>query len=188
MNIVTLRIRLILFACWLSYNVFGQLDPTNDVDRRPLIKIGGFIYPDSSKYGGFSIHLEFERTFRRKAYLTSGPRLDYINFDDFFDKNFFIGYELKFYPMYRRKKKPYHGAFIGIEALYLVQTSVNKYSRYGPGVGTFLGYQHMIKDKFSVAIEPAMAYILDLNGDSPKNNSDGEYIYFLISLKFGIKL
>lgn len=184
----TLPMQIVLVAFLLSFDIYGQTIRTIDNDRRPLIKVGGFIYPDSSTYGGFSIHLEFERTLRRKAYLTSGPRLDYINFEDFFDKNFFIGYELKFYPFYFRTKKPYHGVFIGGELLYLVQTNANSYSRYGPGVGTFVGYQHVIKDKFSVAIEPAMAYILDLNGDSPQNSTDAKYFYFLICLKFGIKL
>lgn len=183
-----LRIKLVLLAFFLSFNAFSQADQTSKVLRRPLLKIGGFIYPDSSRYGGFSFHLEFERTLRRKAYLTSGPRLDYINFEDFFDKNYFVGYEFKFYPMYWKTGKPYHGVFIGIEPLYLVQTNVNKYSRYGPGVGTLLGYQQMIRDKFSICIEPAMNYILDLNSNSPKYNNDGKFLYFLLSIKFGLKL
>ena len=165
----------------------AQLDSTFSVDRKPLIKVGGFIYPDSSRYGGFSLHLELERTFRRAQYLSGGVRLDYLNFEDFFDKNIFIGYQLKFYPFYWKSKKPYQGFFIGVDPLYLVQKG-NDYSRYGPGLGALIGYQHIIKNKFSVGIEPGGAYIIDLNGDSPQNNPDNEYFYFFIALKFGIKL
>lgn len=183
-----IQIAVAIITLCLPYHLCGQIDPVSPPDRRPLLKIGGFIYLDSSKYGGFSFHLELERAFKRKAYLTSGPRIDYINLKHFFDKNYFFGYELKFYPMYWKTGKPYHGLFVGLEPVYLVQTNINKYSRYGPGGGTFLGYQQIIKDKFSVAFEASMAYIFDLNDDSPKFNDDGKYFYLFLSIKFGIKL
>ena len=181
------RTILILLFLSLSTRLFAQLDSARNVDRRALFKMGGFIYPDSSNYGGFSFHLEIERIFRNAPYFSSGPRLDYVNFEDFFDKNFFVGYEFKFYPFYWKSKKPYQGLFLGVEPLYLAQTG-NSYSRYGPGGGTFLGYQHIIRDKFSIGLETEMAYVIDLNGDAPQNNPDNEYLFFFISLKFGIKL
>ena len=153
--------------------------------RVPLIKVGGFVH---FKNKGFTVQFEYERMFRRNALLTAGPRMDYTNFEDFTDKNLFVVYQVKFYPLYwALHKKPYEGIFVGIEPLWLVG-SQDSYSRTGPGLGSLLGFQHVIKDRIPIAIEVGMTYVQNLNDSAPQNNSKDRYFYFFVGLKTGIKL
>lgn len=152
--------------------------------RAPLLKIGGFVY---FKNNGFSVHLEYERMFRRYAFLSSGPRVDYLNFEEFDDKNLFVGYQVKFYPLYWTFQKPYEGIFVGLEPLWLVG-SENSYSRTGPGISSLLGFQHVIKEKIPIDLEVGMNYIQNLNSSAQKNNPEDRYFYFFVALKAGINL
>ena len=153
--------------------------------RASLIKVGGFVH---FKNKGFTIQFEYEKMFRRYAFLTAGPRIDYSNFEDFTDKNLFVGYQVKFYPLYWSfHKKPYEGIFVGLEPLWLVGAQ-NSYSRTGPGIGSLLGFQHVIKDKIPVALEVGMTYVQNLNSSAQQGNPEDRYFYFFVGLKAGINL
>ncbi|HMI66056.1 MAG TPA: hypothetical protein VK517_08480 [Cyclobacteriaceae bacterium] len=174
------KIGLFLSVC-LAMDAVGQSDPG------PLIKMGGFVYFLDSKYNGFSAHLEFERAFRRSQFLTSGPRIDFINFKNS-DGAFMVGYEFKIYPLYWKSRKSYQGLFIGIDPVYLPKNPDIYYSRYGPGIGSLFGYQHVFKDKISIALEGSLIYIKDLNKQTAQYNPDHTYLYAFACIKVGFKL
>ena len=152
-----------------------------------LVKAGGFIYFLHSQYNGFSTHVELEKAFKRAEFLTSGPRLDYVNFD-YSPSDLMLAYDLKLYPFYWIKKKPYHGMFIGVDVTYLLKTNDIHYSRFGPGVGALLGYQHVFKDKFFLSLEGSMIYVQDLNDKAPQHNAAHRYLYVFACIKGGWKI
>ncbi len=167
------------------------MEKYSQVHRRPLLKAGGFIHYNVGKYQGFSVQLEVERTFRAKEFLTSGPRIEYTQFisDDYGggDQNLYVGYAFKFYPLYWQFRKPYRGIFIGAEPLLLLK-GPNDYDRYGPGLGSLLGYQHIFDDRISVGFDASMRYFQNLNDKAAKNNSADRYFSFFLSIHVGIKL
>jgi len=162
---------------------------------RPLLKAGGFIYFTDSEYSGFSLHLEYEKAIRNNAFLTSGPRIDYT-YTKFLQRyrysgdvgpKLYVGYELKFYPMYWKSIIPYRGIFIGIEPLFLMQGE-NEFYRYGPGLAALAGYQHLIKGRFSLSVEGSVIYFQNLNERRRPDNPDDRYFNLYACIKFGITL
>ena len=158
----------------------------------PLIKVGGYTYFSHSRYLGFSVNLEYEKTFKRKEFLTHGPRLDYYRMRPYPEKYFYgienlsLGYELKVYPFYYRSHKPYHGISLGLYPCYYVKT--NQYYRYGPGLGSLFGYQYLFKNKVSAAIETSVIYFQNVNPNVYKKNPVDRYYLLFISIKVGLKL
>lgn len=165
-----------------------------------LIKAGGFIYIDirRSEFSGFSLHAELERAFRRKPFLSSGPRLDYVKIPDFgiTGENVYVGYNFKVYPFHFKHRVPLRGVFLGLEPLWLlnkhnISRQGTNIGRYGPGVGSLIGYQHLFKNKISVGFEGCMAYVQNLNDNSNRfqgyHHKSGRYIYFHSSFKIGWK-
>jgi hypothetical protein len=163
-----------------------------------LVKVGGFIYVDKGEYNGFSVHMELERAFKRRQYLTSGPRLDYVKIPDFgtIGENLFIGYHIKVYPFYFKHHVPFKGLFVGLEPLMLININEvdrngNDLGRYGPGLGSLLGYQFTLRDKVSIGFEGCMNYVQNLNDNTNRfqgyNHESGRYIYFYANVKIGKK-
>lgn len=163
-----------------------------------LIKAGGFIYVNKGEYSGFSVHMELERAFQRRQFLTSGPRLDYVKIPDFgtIGENVYIGYHIKMYPFYFKHHVPFKGLFVGLEPLILInRNAVDRqgidWGRYGPGIGSLVGYQHIVKNKISVGLEGSMNYIQNLNDNTNAyqgyNHESGRYIYFYANFKVGLK-
>ena len=176
----------LLLTAWAAPNSFCQ------VSIDPLIKGGGYVYFSNSRYLGFSVNLEYEKTFKRKEFLTHGPRLDYYRMRPYPEKYFYglenlsLGYELKVYPFYYRSHKPYHGISLGLYPCYYVKT--NQYYRYGPGLGSLFGYQYLFKNKISAAIETSVIYFQNINQSVYKKNPVDRYYFFFISIKVGLKL
>lgn len=157
------------------------------IDRSSLIKGGAFLYVLESKFNGYSIHLEYEKTLKNKEFLTAGPRLDYTEFKHI-SGALMIAYDLKLYPFYWISKKPYHGMFIGADLTYLIQHRNIATSRYGPGIGSLFGYQYVLKDKVSLCLEGSMIYMQDMNENAPQYNPEHRYLYVFACLKAGIKI
>lgn len=179
----------------LIFNLLAWLNVHGQSDLRPLLKAGGFVYFTDSEYSGFSLHLEYEKAIRNKEFLTSGPRIDYTytkflqgyRYSGDVGPKLYVGYELKFYPMYWKSNIPYRGIFIGIEPLFLMQGE-NEFYRYGPGVAALAGYQHMFKKRFSLSFEGSMIYFQNLNERRRPDNPDDRYFNLFACIKFGIKL
>jgi len=176
----------------LSVECHAQIGEPVLTRPRPLLKAGGFIYASTSGYNGFSFHLEFERTFKRLEYLTTAPRIDYVNINRYPEKNLFVGYEVKFYPLYWKFREAYRGISIGVEPLMLIKSEAVPYARYGPGLGSLIGYQYLFKDKISVGLEGSMIYLQNLNKDSKQYpgyvHPSERYFYFFACLKLGIRI
>lgn len=169
-------------------------------DPERLIKVGGFTYIDirRSEYSGFSLHAEFERAFSRKQFLSSGPRLDYVKIPDFgvIGESLYLGYNFKLYPFHFKHRVPLRGVFLGLEPLLLVNKHEvdrrgNPIGRYGPGVGSLIGYQHLFKNNMSAGFEWCMVYFQNLNDNSNRfqgyHHESGRYIAFHASFKIGWK-
>lgn len=165
----------------LTNLAFGQNDTS------PLIKAGGFVYFLHGNYNGFSVHLEYERAFKHAPFLTSGPRLDYTNFE-YSLGDLMLAYDLKLYPFYGARKKSYHGLFMGIDITYLVKSQHVDKARYGPGIGSLFGYQYLFKDKVSLCLEGSMIYLQDLNENAPQHNPANRYLYVFACIKAGVKI
>ena len=174
-NIIT--ISLVLFANF----TFGQ------IDRNYLIKGGAFFYVRESRFNGYSAHLEYEKAFKHNKFLTAGPRLDYTEFKCSLGA-LMIAYDLKLYPFYWLSKKPYQGIFIGADVVYLIKSKSVDNSRYGPGIGSLFGYQHVFKDKFSLCLEGSMIYLQDLNKKALQHNPEHRYLYVFACLKAGLRI
>ena len=170
-------ISLVLFSSF----AFGQSD------RSYFIKAGGFLYFLESRENGYSLHMEYEKAFKNAQFLTSGPRIDYTEFK-YSTGALMIAYDLKLYPFYWFSKKPYRGIFLGVDANYLIQNKDLDYSRYGPGLGSLFGYQHVFKDKISLCLEGSMAYVQDLNKQSRQGNAKHQYLYVFACIKVGLKI
>lgn len=159
----------IVLSAFLLNHAAGQSDPGF------LLKAGALPYFNRYGYSAFSAHIEFEGAFKRTPFLTSGPRIDYIN-----SKNnsysMMIGYDLKLYPRYRKSRGPYQGLFIGVEAGYFPRASVDTHTEHGPGFGPLLGYQHIVKNKISVAFEAGMPFLSDSK----------TYFYGFANIKVGL--
>jgi hypothetical protein len=170
-----------LLGVLLTADVFAQAK----VD--PLLKAGGFVYFYRGEYNGFSANVEFEKAFTRSHFLTSGPRIDYINYPGN-DNSLMLAYDLKFYPFYWKNRRPYQGMFIGVDLVYFLKNSDTYSSRYGPGIGSLIGYQYLIKDKVSLSIEGNVIYMHDLSETAVQTNLRHNYFDEFLSVKVGFRL
>jgi hypothetical protein len=90
---------------------FSQDGPVQH-NRKALLKAGLFIVPYHQTPELSSLHVELEKPFPRKKFLTSGPRLDYLRPMNDSQGNLFIGYAFKFYPLHWKLQKSFQGPFI----------------------------------------------------------------------------
>ena len=150
-----------------------------------VIKIGGFVYTHHFNYTGYSINFELEKIIKNKEFLTHGPGIDYVYLKDFISKNIYLGYNIKFYPLYWIYRKPFRGLFIGIDPFFLLKDPRNDFNRYGPGFGTTIGYQIIFKDKISLSYELNINYFQNLNPNVIKKNNLDRYFGSTQSLKIG---
>lgn len=177
-NQLATTICLVVFA----HSIFGQSNQT------PVVKGGGFLYFLEHQFNGYSLHLEYEKVFRHAPFFTSGLRIDYTQFKNSTGAPM-IGYDIKVYPFYGlSKRRLYHGIFTGVDLAYLIQTKSSKDSRYGPGLGMLLGYQHILKDRISLSLEGVMIYVQDLSEKSIQHNPERRYLYVFANLKVGLKI
>lgn len=128
-----------------------------------------------------------EKAFRRGPFLTSGPRIDFFK-PEHNRGAFFIGYDLKLYPFFKKGGNPYRGPFIGVAAGYFPGSRDDQYARHGPGLGPILGYQHTLTKKLTIAAEASMTYLRDLNEINRQYNPEKIYIYLFVSVKVGLRL
>jgi hypothetical protein len=166
---------------------FSQDGPVQH-SRKALLKAGLFIVPYHQTPELSSLHVELEKPFPRKKFLTLGPRLDYLRPMNDSQGNLFIGYAFKLYPLHWKLQKSFQGPFIGFEPMVLVNTRADRKSRYGPGITPLLGYQQVIEKKYSISFEGGVPYIQDLNHRSPAQNPEGRYFYVFLNFKLGIRL
>ncbi len=175
-----------LVAILISFYSFSQSD------NRSLTKGGGYLnFNHPSGFSGFFFSLENERAFKTNSFLTHGPRLDYNRAKRSYSfpgiENLVLGYELKFYPFHYIKHKPYQGIFIGVYPCYF--TPINQVYKYGPGLGSLMGYQYVFKDKISLSFEASVIYMQNVNEITRyRTNSQDRYFYITPSLKIGFKL
>jgi len=179
-QMVTISLIIISLVLFSNFT-FGQ------TDRNYLIKAGGFLYFLESGDNGYSLHLEYERAFENLQFLTFGPRIDYTEFK-YSTGALMIAYDLKLYPFYWFSKKPYRGIFLGADVTYLIHNKDINESRYGPGIGSLFGYQHVFKEKVSLCLEGSMAYVQDLNKESRRRNSKHQYLYVFACIKVGLRI
>lgn len=171
MRHLTLLTTLVLSA-FLVNRASGQSDSGS------LLKVGGLPYFGRNGYSGFSLHAEFESAFKRTPFLTSGPRIDFITSNNNNNYSLILAYDLKLYPLFKQSRGPYRGPFIGVEAGYFPRAGIDSHSGHGPAFGPLLGYQHMVKDKISVAFEVGMPFLRDSK----------TYHYSFANTKVGLKL
>lgn len=161
---------MLVFGALLSSHVAAQSGDG------PLIKLGGLPYFGRDGYSGFSLHAEFEGTFKRTPFLTSGPRIDYIN--SISNYSLILAYDLKLYPLHKESRGPYEGLFIGLEAGYFPRAGIDAHTGHGPAFGPLLGYQHMIKNKVSIGFEAGIPFLRESK----------TYHYSFGNFKVGLKL
>lgn len=150
-------------------------------DKQPLLKLGGYPIYRNHDWNGSIFSIEQEMSFKKNDILKHGYKIDY------YYKNLILGYNLKLYPFFSIKKKPYQGIFIGSEICYFLPID-NRYKN-GPGIATELGYQYVFKNKISAGIEIDMICMKNLNSKAFDGTSSNELNWFLIpSIKVGIKL
>jgi hypothetical protein len=184
---VRIQVVLFLIILFTSTESQGQNKPNT------LYKIGGFFHFYKGEYHGYSLNMEIENSFKNRSF-THGPRIDYSRFKSLswpvshaaFEALTF-GYQFKFYPLHKKDQQPYNGLFLGAYPFFGIPVD-NQHQRNGPGLGTVLGYQQMIKSKFSLSLEASMLYLQNINENIPRNNPNDRYFYFNTSLKLGIKL
>ena len=149
----------------------------------PIIKVG--INPWIGHQNGnlFSLHFEFEKYFKKYPFLTHGPGVDYLrsnNIVSIFKYNFAI------YPFYNLSNKiPYRYLFIGIAPIFCHISRTEMPNRYGPGVSSFIGFQFVIKKRFTIGVDVSFYGFKNLNKDAPESNSKDIYTDGIYSLKFG---
>jgi hypothetical protein len=172
-----LAMRGLIFLIALVFSVLLSIHGVAQADDGPLLKLGGLPYFGRNGYSGFSLHAEFEGAFKRTPFLTSGPRIDFISSlgDNY---SLILAYDLKLYPLYRKSQGPYQGLFVGIEAGYFPRAGIDTHYGHGPGFGPLLGYQHIIKNKVSIAFEAGLPFLKELK----------MYHYSFANLKVGLKL
>ena len=125
-----------------------------------------------------------------------GPRLDYLyirylqgnTYSGDIGGKLHIGYQLKFYPFGGKSRVPYQGVFIGVEPLFLMKRPGDDLFRYGPGLGALAGYQHVLKERFSLAFEASMVYFQNINESRPPKNPEDRYFELYACIKFGLRL
>lgn len=175
-------ILLVLFLSTLTQITLGQ-----QVDNSQLVKIGLFFYPIEYRYNGFSIHLEMEKFFSKKKSFSTGPRVDFVNIKNGVPA-LLLGYNLKLYPFFSRKKIQNKGFFISIAPVIKPKILNVYYERYGPGVMSLLGYQFFLKDYISLSGECSWTYLRDINNYSQQFNANRLYVYVYANVKVGIRL
>lgn len=177
---------LLRYILLLSSLVLSGFDGRTQTPK-PLLKIGAFPYLRHAGVSGFSAHFELEKAWKNKEFITSGPRLDYVDIRNF-RPNFYLGYQLKFYPFYWHYERPYQGIFIGIDPFYLMKNPGDGLSRYGPGLGGLLGYQHVFNNRISVSFEGSVVYFQNLNNNVYRNNPEDRYQTTFANIKVGVRL
>jgi hypothetical protein len=163
-------------------------------DKHSLIKLGFFPFINR----GVQVNLATERLFNRAPALTRGFRLDYQKQKQYYKATptsikfnpglevLSLGYQIKTYPFYFVKHKQYNGFYLGVDLCYYFK--IQKIYRYGPAVGGQIGYQRIIKDRFSVGAEIRVTYQQNLNDNVQSLNPKDRYIYNYVYLTFGLKL
>jgi len=146
-------------------------------DAGSLLKVGGLPYFGRDGYSGFSLHAEFETAFKRTPSVTSGPRIDFFT-SNTNNYSLILAYNLKLYPLYSKSRGPYQGPFIGIEGGYFPRAGIDTHTGHGPAFGPLLGYQHMIKNKISIAFEAGIPFLRESK----------TYHYSFANIKVGLKL
>jgi hypothetical protein len=106
-----------------------------------------------------------------------------------YSREFIYRYNFAFYPFYGLGNKgPFNWLYIGTVPIFYHNIigpgpNVNTETRsYGPGISGFMGFQYVIKDKFSIGADLMIAYFKEL-----KKNVMGNHMYFIPvwGLKFG---
>lgn len=188
---ITIRFKKLFFTVlWASLVSF-----TNSIEaicqQKPLlvIKGGGFIFYSKGGYTGYTLNAETERAFNDIYRFTHGLRIDYDwgkpNPEKLFPgvENLIFGYDFKFYPFKRKASKPYQGVFLGLNPCYFY--NINSKYKYGPGIGSILGYQYLLKDRFTLSSEFTMTYMQNINDYALQTNSQDRYFYLFFNVKFG---
>lgn len=165
------------FLATLAFSFFLAKYAAGQSDSGPLLKIGGLPYYGRGEFSGFSLHAEFESAFKRTPWLTSGPRIDFIT-SPHNNYSLILAYDLKAYPLFKESRGPYQGPSIGIEAGYFPRAGIDTHSGHGPAFGPLLGYQHMIKNKVSIAFEAGLPFLRESK----------TYHYSFANIKVGLKL
>jgi hypothetical protein len=173
-----------LFSFTISIEAICQESP-------PLvIKGGGFVFYSKGDYTGYTLNAETERAFNHTYRFTRGLRIDYDwgkpKPEKMFPgiENLIFGYDFKFYPFKREASKTYQGVFLGLNPCYFY--NINSKYKYGPGVGTILGYQYLLKDRFTLSSEFTMTYMQNINDNAVQTNSQDRYFYLFFNVKFGV--
>jgi hypothetical protein len=164
----------------------------SQVNEKQLIKIGSyynFVYPSTTLF-----NFEAEKSFAKRKALTHGFRMDYYSAPPSYSgnkvfrgaRNLMVSYGLKWYPLHFVSRKPYHCIFIGAELCYI--TAINKHYKFGPGLGSQLGYQYVFKNNISLGPELKVIYMQNVNDLAFRNNPHDRYFYIIPSIKIGKKL
>jgi hypothetical protein len=152
-----------------------------------LIKVGYLPYRFSKYFNDqYSLHLEYERSFRKAGYLSQGIGYDYIHYGQNQIHNI-LRYNLKFYPFYwLYGKRPYRGIYIGISPAFHWRKFYHNETLYGMGILPFLGTQFLIGNKVSLAFDMNMYAFRDLL--KPDDLANQTYIDAYFSFRIGLKL
>lgn len=179
------RIYRTVFGVCTALSISTILDSrAQDLPR--IVKAGAFFYALDGSNHGFSMHAEYEYALGKSLLFSMGPRIEYIDLEG--SPLITIGYQLKYYPLAKHAGRRMQGPMVGLEAAYLLMDRARTYSRYGPGLGLIVGYQHRFKKRFSLSFEVSPIYMVDLNEKSRKGNPEGRYWYGFVCIKAGISL
>ena len=191
MKPVTTYLLCFLFFCFLleTYDLKAQSTPDS------YIKIGGLYsfnkfpayYLNQNENIGYQISIEYERNFGKIKFITNCIQFDYVYQKPISSRNVYLGYGIKFYPCYWKYKQPNRGIILGLIPIFIFRDPKNDFTPYGPGISTLLGYQLIIKNKFSLSFEVHLNYFQSLNKNT-SHNPNNRYFNFLENFKMGIKL
>ena len=173
------------FISAICFLLIGFSDSSINAQSKPepIIKVG--INPWIGHQNGnlFSLHLEFEKYFNKYPFLTHGPGADHLR------SNYNVSilkYNFAIYPLYNLSNKiPYKYLFIGIAPIFCHISRTEIPNRYGPGVSSFIGFQFVIKKRFTIGADLSFYGFKNLNKDAPESNSRDIYTDGIYSLKFG---
>ena len=191
---ITIRLNKHFFTILLASLVSIAISIEAICQEKPplMIKGGGFVFYSKGDYTGFTLNAETERALNHKYRFTSGLRIDYDwgkpKPEKMFPgiENLIFGYDFKFYPFKRKTSKPYQGVFLGLNPCYFY--NINTMYKYGPGVGSILGYQYLLKDRFTLSSEFTLTYMQNINDNALQTNSQDLYFYLFFNVKFGVLL
>ena len=179
-----------LFLCFYAYNSPAQQEK---FQTPSIIKIG------TDPYGIFNssylLTLEYENKFPNSKKVYQCFSLDYRSYLFFAKSNgttiigtptnlYQIRYIIKLYPILT-KGKDFQGIFVGIFPNFEYY-DYKLYEVYGIGLNSLLGYQYNLGNKFSLMVEYALGYVINLSENNhPYDQSDSGFFTGIFSLKFG---